>query len=197
MEKKSVSATILILFLALTFSVIGICFSVFVYKETRILIGKVQISAYDVSVYGDKELKNKATELKLSNIDLGLKPATGKIDNETQIPSTITDEETSEGCYACIYVPAGTNFKITIKDIVIETESNINEANEDRKNVFVALKDIKNSVKSLEEDKIELAKFENVNETTKITVLIWLGSLAKDNLVGATISFTLSFDKIV
>ena len=166
-------------------------------KKIQPIADKVLALEESVSKLTDKELKNKASELKLSNIDLGLKPATGKIDNEKQIPSTITDEETSEGCFACIYVPAGTNFKVTIKNIVIETESNINKASEDRKNVFVALKDITNSVKTLEEDEIELAKFENVNETTKITVLIWLGSLAKDNLVGSTISFTLSFDKIV
>ena len=64
------------------------------------------------------------------------------------------------------------------------------------KNIFVALKDVSNAMKSLEEDTIELAKFENINETTKITVLIWLGSLAGEELVGANISFSLQFDKI-
>ena len=196
MEKKSVSATILVLYLALTFSVIGVCFSVFVYKETRILIKEVSIVTNGISVYGDKELKNQATTLKLSNMDLGLKPATGKIDVDSQIPSTITDDGTSEGCYACLYVPAGTNFKITIKNIKIEDTKNVNAANEDRKNIFVALKDVSNAMKSLEEDTIELAKFENINETTKITVLIWLGSLAGEELVGANISFSLQFDKI-
>ncbi|MBQ8424652.1 MAG: hypothetical protein IJX17_01365 [Clostridia bacterium] len=196
MEKKSVSATILVLFLALTFSVIGICFSVFVYKETRILIDEIKVVSSGIKVYGDKELKNEAKKLELSNIDLGLKPATGKIDKETQIPSTITDEETSEGCYACVYVPSGINFKITIKDIKIDTENNINEVNEGRDNIFVAIKEVSTSVKTLEDNEIELATYENINETTKITFLVWLGSMADKELVGSKISFTLSFDKI-
>lgn len=196
MEKKSVSATILVLYLALTFSVIGICFTSFVYKQTRILIENVKVYANDVKVYSDKDLKEEANSLKLSDIKLGLKPATGKLDPETKIPSTITDEGTSEGCYASVYVPAGTSFKITIKDIVFDTDKNIDEVNEDRENIFIAIKDISTAVKPLEDDVIELATFENVNETTKITFLIWLSSLASEKLVGSKVSFTIQFDKI-
>jgi len=196
MEKKSVSATILVLYLALTFSVIGICFSVFVYKDTRILIEKVSIKSNGVSVYGDKDLKNIAEKLELSNIDLGLKPATGKIDSETQIPSTITDEETSEGCYATVYVPSGVNFKVVVTDIEIKTENNLVEVEEDRDNIFIAIKDVSNTVKTLENDEIELAIFQNNNETLKITFLIWVGSLADEVLAGANISFSIYFDKI-
>lgn len=193
MEKKSVSATILVLFLALTFSVIGICFVVFVYEETKIIINQVNVSANGVKVYGDKDLKNEVTKLDLSDMNLGLKPATGKLDSDTQIPSTINDQGTSEGYYATVYVPAGTNFKILIKNIVIETKKNEGAVKEERENIFVAIKGLQKAIKSLEDDEIELAKYENVNENSKITFLIWLSSLAGEDLVGAKISFTLEF----
>ena len=196
MEKKSVSATFLVIFLALTFSVIGICFSVYVYQDTKIVIENITISTTGISVYSDKDLQNSATSLNLSNMDLGLKPATGELDSETQIPSTITDEGTSEGYYATIYVPAGVNFKITITNVVIDTKENEIEANNERKNIFISIKDIENSTKSIEEDITEIATFSNVTETQKLTFLIWLGSLAWDELVGSKISFTLNFEAI-
>ena len=196
MEKKSVSATFLVIFLALTFSVIGICFSVYVYQDTKIVIENITISTTGISVYSDKDLQNSATSLNLSNMDLGLKPATGELDSETQIPSTITDEGTSEGYYATIYVPAGVNFKITITNVVIDTKENEIEANNERKNIFISIKDIENSTQSIEEEVTEIATFSNVTETQKLTFLIWLGSLAGDELVGSKISFTLNFEAI-
>ncbi len=196
MEKKSVSATFLVIFLALTFSVIGICFSVYVYQDTKIVIENITISTTGISVYSDKDLQNSATSLNLSNMDLGLKPATGELDSETQIPSTITDEGTSEGYYATVYVPAGVNFKITITNVVIDTKENEIEANNERKNIFISIKDIENSTKSIEEEVTEIATFSNVTETQKLTFLIWLGSLAGDELVGSKISFTLNFEAI-
>ena len=78
MNKKSVSATILVLFLALFFTVVGSCFSAFVYSKTRTLLESVDlVSVEGVELFQDKAHKKKATSLKLSNMDLGLKPATG------------------------------------------------------------------------------------------------------------------------
>ena len=79
-----------------------------------------------------------------------------------------------------------------IKDIFIKTEKNETGANEQRKNIFVAIKDTKNAVKSLEKE-TTLATFENVNEPQKLTFYIWIGSFASDDLEGAKISFSLEF----
>ena len=144
----------------------------------------------------DKDLKQKATELKLSDMDLGLKPATGKVDNESLVPSTITDQGTSEGYFASVYVPTGSKFSVTVKNIKIETKLNKTEAEEERKNIYVSIKDIKNSTKTLEKDEVEIAKFENITETTKLTFLIWLGSLSGEELAGSKISFELHFVKL-
>lgn len=194
MEKKSVSATILVLYLALLFSVIGVCFSVFVYEHNKIKITKVGVvSASRIDVFEDKELQTKSSQLKLSNMDIGLKPATGELDSETQIPSSITDQGTSEGYYATVYVNTSINYKIVVSDIEIKTNRDKIKANEERKNIFIAIKDVTNSTKSLENDETELVKFSDVQTTQKLTFLIWLGSLADDVLIGSKISFVIQF----
>lgn len=194
MEKKSVSATILVIYLALLFSVIGICFSVFVYEENKIKITGVAVQANSrIDVFNDKELSKKTDKLKLSDMDIGLKPATGELDSETQIPSSITDQGTSEGYYATVYVNTSINYKIVVSDVKIQTKKDEVAVNEERKNLFIAIKDVKNTTKSLENESTELVQFSNVSETQKLTFLIWLGSLADDVLVGAKISFTIQF----
>ncbi len=194
MEKKSVAASILVIFLALLFSVIGICFSTFVYKDTKIIVQKVSLSsASGIDIFKDEKLEQKATELKLSDMELGLKPATGELDEESQIPSTINDQGTSEGYYSTVYIKTTKNFKINIKNVKIETKKDQTSANEQKKNIYVAIKDRINTTKTLEKEVTELATFENVTETLKLTFYVWLGSIATDDLEGAKISFTLDF----
>lgn len=193
MDKKSVSASILVLYLTLVFSVIGICFSMFVYKDTRILVTSALVkNGQGVEVFSDKELSKKVTQLKLSNMDTGLKPATGEVDSETQIPSTITDTGTSEGYYSTVYVKCAGGFKVNLKDIKIETKKDKVAVSEQKKNIFVAIKDVKNAVKTLEKEDT-LATFENVNETQKLTFYIWIGALASEDIEGAKISLTFEF----
>lgn len=194
MNKKSVSATILVLFLALFFSVIGVCFSTFVYAESRTLIEKVGVKSDEaISVFYDKEFSKHAKELKLSNMDTGLKPATGDVDSETKIPSTINDEGTSEGYYATVYVKTESDFKVIVKNIVIDSDHDELLVKEERKNIFVSIKDVKNSTKSLEKDEVELASFLNSEKPERLTFFIWLGSLASDELEGAKIVFDIEF----
>ena len=197
MNKKSVSATILILFLALVFSVIGICFSSFVYNETRVLVETVGLKTTEnISVFHDEKLTQKATALKLSNMDIGLKPATGEVDAETQVPSTITDQGTSEGYYATVFVRADVDFKVVVNNIKIETSHDENIIKEERKNIFVSIKDVKNSTKSLEKDEIEISKYIDSEKIEKITFYIWLGAFSTDELEGSKISFVVEFVEI-
>ena len=196
MDKKSVSASLLVLYLTLFFSVIGICFSVFVFKDTKIEVESVKlVSAQSIEIFEDEKLSKKVSELKLSNMELGLKPATGEVNKETQIPSTITDTGTSEGYYSTVYVKCSTGFKVDIKDIKISTTKDQVAADEQRKNIFVAIKDIQNAVKSLENE-TTLVSFSNVTEVQKLTFFVWIGSFADDDLEGAKISFSLVFSAL-
>lgn len=198
MNKKSVSATILILFMALFFSVVGTCFYTFVYDRTRTLVTAVGvINDENIQVFSDEKLKRKVSGLKLSNMDIGLKPATGEVDSETQIPSTIDDKGTSEGYYSTVYVVASGKFRIQLSNIQIKSDHDEELIEEEKKNIFVGIMDLKNSVKTLENDGIEICRYVDVSsEPIKITFLIWLGSLASDELEGARISFDIKFVSI-
>lgn len=194
MEKKSVSATILILFLALFFSVVGSCFSFFVYKYSRTLVENVGVVAdASIGVFSDEKLSKQVNELKLSDMELGLKPATGEVDKESQVPSTIVDDGTSEGYYSTVYVKSSGNFRISINNIKIKSDHDETLVSEEKKNIFIAVKDLKNSVKTLENNGVEICRYSDVSEPLKITFLIWLGSFASDELEGAKISFDINF----
>ena len=184
---------VLVLFLALFFSVVGTCFSMFVYRYSRTLVERVGVVCEGVKVYGDEKLTREISKLKLSDMEIGLKPATGEIDVETQIPSTIDDKGTSEGYYSTVYVKASGNFRLSIHNIKIDSDHDAILIKEERKNIFVGIKDLKNSVKTLENEGVEICRYSDVKDVVKITFLIWLGSLASDELEGAKISFDIKF----
>lgn len=190
MNKKSVSASILIVFLALVFAVIGICFSSFVYVDKKIKFEEIKlIYASGIKVFEDKEYSKTASKLKLSDMELGLKPATGELDKETEIPSTITDDGTSEGYYETIYVRSSLPYKIVINNIQIENEKDSKKANGERENIFVAIKNIVDSTKSFESEEIVVAEINEDYEEREYTFLFWLGSLSGKELVGSKITF--------
>ncbi len=197
MKKKSVSATILILFMSLFFAVVGSSFYYFEYWGKRTLVENVGVIIDgNIEIFYDEELTQKADALKLSDMEIGLKPATGELDSETQIPSTINDQGTSEGYYASVYVKAEGNFRVQLSNIKIESSHDELMVKEQRKNIFIGVKDLKNSVKTLENDGIEICRYSDVTIPQKITFLIWLGSLASDELEGAKISFDIKFVSI-
>ena len=197
MEKKSVSATVLVIFLSIFFAVIGICFSMFEYKDKKIVIQTVTLSKSEgLDIFSDDKLTVPVSQLKLSELEHGLKPATGELDAETQIPSTIDSTGKSEGYYATVYLKAGGNCKIVVKDVVIETKKDKMLVEEQRKNIYVAIESIKDSTKTLEDDEVVLATLDKVEENTKLTFLIWLGQFGTDDLEGSKISFTIQFQGV-
>lgn len=194
MDKKSVAASILVVVLAIVFAIIGSCFATFVFQYTKIEISSIAVSAASgIEVFEDEKMTKKVTNLKLSEQLLGIKPATGELDAETQIPTTVSSENTTEGYYSSIWVKSEINYKIVISNIKVKTEQNQLEAEAERKNIFVAIEDIANSTKSLEDDNIQLVIMEDNEEPQKLTFLFWLSGLAGESLEGAKISFTLEF----
>lgn len=194
MNKKSVAASTLVVFLAIFFSIIGICFSMFVFADTKIEVKSVKlVLANGIEAFSDKELTEKTTELKLSKMELGLKPATGELDAETKIPSTVSDQGTSEGYYSKVFVKTNSDFKVYIEDVKIESKKYADKVDAERENVFVAIKDVDGAVKNIKEDKTELASFSNVEGSKELVFYIWLDALAGEELEGAIISFSLNF----
>lgn len=194
MNKRSVSASILVLFLALVFAVIGACFSSFVYKDKMIKFEEIKVIASSgIDIFEDKEYSKQTDKLKLSKMELGLKPATGELDAETKIPSTVTDDGTSEGYYEKLYVKADSAYKILIKNITVENKKDKSAANKERENIFVAIKDVKNSTKSLEKDIVEIASISDGFEQKELVFMFWLSSFSGKELVGSKISFDVEF----
>lgn len=194
MNKKSVAASTLVVFLAIFFSIIGICFSMFVFADTKIEVKSVKlVLANGIEAFSDKELTERTTELKLSKMELGLKPATGELDAETKIPSTVSDQGTSEGYYSKVFVKTNSDFKVYIEDVKIESKKYADKVDAERENVFVAIKDVDGAVKNIKEDKRELASFSNVEGSKELVFYIWLDALAGEELEGAIISFSLNF----
>lgn len=194
MNKKSVSASILVLFLALVFAVIGACFSSFVYINKKIEFAEIKIVATSgIEIFEDKEFKTKIDKFKLSDMKLGLKPATGEIDAETKIPSTVNDTDSSEGYYEKLYVKSSSAYKIVISDVKVENEKDEIAADAERKNIYVSIKGIENSTKSLENDIVEVSTVREEFESKELVFLFWLSSISGEELVGSKISFKVEF----
>ena len=197
MNKKSVSASILVMFLALVFAVVGACFSSFVYQDKMIKFEEIKaIADSGIEIFDDEKATNKISKLKLSDMKLGIKPATGEIDEETKIPSTVTDSNGSEGYYEKIYVKSTNSFKIFVSNIKIENDENKQKAEKEREHIFIAIKDVSNSTKSLKEDIVEIASIDGSQGVQELVFLFWLDSISGEELVGSKISFTIEFIKI-
>ncbi|MBR2909917.1 MAG: hypothetical protein IKC11_06230 [Clostridia bacterium] len=198
MKRKNIAMTVCTILSALTFIVIGACFSAFVYKDEVIKVKNPKVTvARNIQVFasdGEKTLD----ELKLSQMKLGLKPATGEEDSLTSIPTTITDKQGSEGQYAKfkLYAPEGA--KVSIQNIKIENEKeSAEDIAKERENIMVAIKGIDDSTKSLAGDKIELATVPASEDKEEYTFLIWLSGKAGNKLESSTISFDITFEQVV
>lgn len=168
----------------------------FVYEDTKIVIKDPTITvASGVLVYNAKDdTKTPLTKLEFSDMTLGLKPVTGESDAETNIPSTVTDKNGSEGVYSKIKITAAAGLKIVVKNIVIDSPEDPADIAEERENLFVAIKDVPDSAYNLKEDVITLATFSDAQEDAEYTFLFWLDGKAGDILKGCTICFEISFE---
>ena len=70
------------------------------------------IASSAIKVFDSKD--KEASELKLSDMKLGLKPATGEEDVDSEIPSTVTASVGSEGYYVKFKVDTKKAFKIFV-----------------------------------------------------------------------------------
>lgn len=195
MLRKNIAPVVATILSGLLFIIIGSCFSAFLYNKEMIRVENPKVLvANGISVYNEEE---KVVEtLKLSKLKLGLKPATGEEDAETNIPSTITDKQGSEGLYGKLLVHAPAGAKIVINNIIIESNKSQDEINKERKNIMVSVKEVDKSTKSLLEESVELGTINSSNDKQTLTFYIWLSGKATDVLESSTISFDINFKAI-
>lgn len=192
MRRKNLAATIATMLCAISFIVIGSCFSAFIYKKEMIVVQNPKIFKSEGIEIFDEEGDKAIDEFKLSKMPLGLKPATGDEDQETAIPSTVHSKKGSEGHYAIFkaYAPAGA--KVIVKNVKIDTKKP-EKVIAERENIKIAIAELKVEAKSLAEDEVEIGTLSASDERQEFTLLIWLSSKAGDDLKGAKISFDVYF----
>lgn len=193
MRKKSFAATITIIFCAIFVSVIGATFSTYLFRKNIIKIEDPIIQSRNgIVVYNNEN--NEIQKLNLSDMALGLKPATGEENVDNEIPSTVTSKVGSEGYYAKFKVTSDNAYKILIANIKIKSTKRGISLEGERENIKVALEGVNNSTKNLVGDNIVLFNSSEGTINKEFTLLVWLTAKASDQLKGATISFDVVFE---
>lgn len=193
MNKKNIATTIILLLCSIWFATTGSTFMNLLYEKNKIEVENpyIKTSSGVVVCAADDEENKPLDRLIFSDISLGLKPVTGSPNKETGIPTTVTDARGTEGLYSAIKITAPANLKIVVANI--EVLSNNKDVNIERKNLWIALKNVKNSAQTLENDSIELIKLQNAQENAEFTILFWIDSNADEILKGSKIKFEMHF----
>lgn len=196
MNKRNIATTIVLILSSLVFMVVGSCFINFIYKDQRIKVENPNILASSgVLVYSAKDkTKTPIKKLEFSKMELGLKPTTGEVDADTNVPSTVTDKHGSEGVYASVKVSAAAGLKVVVKNIKLTTKEDASKVKEERENMFISLKDVEDSTFNFKEDVFTLTTFKEAKEDSELTIMFWLDGKAGELLKGCTISFDISFE---
>lgn len=190
MEAKNTGAVMATIFFIVMCAIIGSCFMAFVYEDKKVSVNDPKIVSFEgLQVINSKD--ENITSVKLSSSKLGLKPATGKEDSETEIPSTVTAQNGSEGLYGKFEVKSNSNWKLYVTNVTIDSKV---DSTSEREHIQVGLLDVKNSVVTLEQDKTMIASGEASDEFKEFTLLVWLHASAGNSLIGANISFDLVFE---
>lgn len=195
MNKKNIATTIILILCSCLFAVTGSTFINFLYQKNKITVEDPRVVvSQNVLVYkNEDENKTQIQSIEFNDMGLGLKPVTGKLDKDTGIPSTVTNKKGTEGLYSVIKITAPAGLTISVKNVNITTEQNQEDVNNQRKNMYVALKEVKNSANSLQADEITLLTSDNEITDAEYTLLFWLDAAADEILKGAKISFEMYF----
>lgn len=194
MNKKNIATTIILILSSLLFATIGSTFMNLVYEKNKIVVhNPTVVVSSGISIYqSDDQEKKQISKLKFNSMSLGLKPVTGEADDKTNIPSTVTEKNGTEGLYAQIKVTAFSGFIIKITNLKIENTEDEEKTQKERKNLWVALKDVEDSANSLEKNEVVLKiETQEVNDK-EYTIFFWLSGDGKA-LKGAKISFEVQF----
>lgn len=197
MNKKNIATTVVLLLCSVLFATVGSTFMNLVYEKNKIVVKNPEVvAAQSIIIFAsDDEEKTQISQLSFNEMGLGLKPVTGEADEQTNIPSTVTEKNGTEGLYAQIKVTAPKNLQISVTNLKIEGVEDDKDAQKQRKNMWVALKDVQDSAKTLEEDSVVLTKFSEALDEKELIFYFWLSGDGKA-LKGATISFVVHFSVV-
>lgn len=194
MNKKNIATTIVLVLSSLLFATVGSTFMNLLYEKNKIVVENPQVVASPgISIYkSDDESKTQITQLEFNSMSLGLKPVTGEADENTSIPSTVTEKKGTEGLYAQIKISAPAGLTIKVANLQIDGQEEIEKLQKERKNLWVALKDVEDSAKNLEQSEVVLHTESQQIKDKEYVFFFWLSGDGKA-LKGAKISFDVQF----
>ena len=184
MEKKTIATTISGILILVFIIVIGATLSAFKVDKQKVEVKSIIVEAESGIIVTDKK-GNEIKELEIKSSAVGVRPATGKEDSDTHIPSTINDTIGTEGAYACFKVKSERDYKIVLISCMLTVghEQNID-------NIRIALLDDKSeSVKGSEVGQV-LGEGK-ADDKDEVTVVVWLDADTEKSIASSDINIVL------
>lgn len=184
MEKKTIATTISGILILVFIIIIGATLSAFKVEKQKVEVKSLKVEAQPGIIITDKE-GIEISELEVKSSAVGIRPATGKEDSETHVPSTINDSVGTEGAYACFKVKSDKDWKIVLVscEVTAGHKDNID-------NIRIASLDDENmSIKGSDVGAV-LGDGEAGNDD-EVIVAIWLDADTKKSIASGDIHIVL------
>lgn len=186
-DKKSTAISITALLSIFLFAIIGSCFMGYMYEREKVQVSNPKIYAPATATITSEAGEN-IDELQFSEIKPGLKPVTGELDQQTKVPVTVNDQNGSEGIYAKFKITTTSALSVKIENLKITGNDKL-DIQKERANIWLAIMEIADSSKNLEEESVTLGTIAVSQEPKVYTLLFWLASVASEEFESTTISF--------
>ena len=190
MDKKTVAVTVMTILIVVFLIAIGSTISAFKVSRERVVVSEIMI------VYNDGvKVTNKDGEsiglLDVKSSAVGVRPATGDEDTETNIPTTVNDAVGTEGAYASFFLTCDTKWEIRLVSCSLTngTEENLD-------NVRVAIMEEQNEPVCGEDVGSVLARGEQVNNKEYV-IVVWLDQETTLSIKGSKISVVVEIVQII
>ena len=184
MDKKTVAVTVMAFLILIFFVAIGSTLSAFKVAREKVTVEKITIGSADgITIKNNDGVE--VVELEVKSSVVGVRPATGDEDIETNIPSTVNDGVGTEGAYASFNLSANNAWEIRLVSCFLTAGMD-----ENLDNVRVAIMEEENEPISGKDVGAVLAKGERVTDK-EMVVVVWLDPETNRNIKGAKISVQL------
>ena len=184
MDKKNIATTISGLLVLIFIIVIGATLSAFKVEKLKVEVESIRVEAEN-GIFVMDEKGNAINELDVKSSKVGVRPATGKENSETHIPSTINDAVGTEGAYATFKIKSDNMFKIVLLDCQVTAgeEDNL-------QNIRIAIMDKKSeSIKGNELGAV--LTIDEAKEPKEMVVVVWLDADTTKSIASGDISIVL------
>ena len=190
MDKKTVAVTVMTILIVAFLMAIGSTLSAFKVSKEKVIVERM------VVVYGDGvKVKNKdgkeISDLEVKSSAVGVRPATGDEDTETNIPTTVNDAVGTEGAYANFFLTSNSPWEIRLLSCSLT-----NGMEENLDNVRVAIMEEKNDPVSGKDIGATLAHGEAVNNKEYVLV-VWLDQETTKSIKGSKIMVQVQVVQII